>query len=292
MQTIFVTESIDYELVAESIPDEELARIRELEESPSIRAEDLALYVATLATEHANANKRQYTREWQSKYAEQFTGLPVTVGHTPQRVGGVLRSWSEEGRTRGKLYVLRTTPGAPEAIKTLESGGLSLEGYVRGQRADGVLRIVPGPYTRVQAVSIVPNPADSACVAAREAAAPEAPQNSIPAPPASATDPMAIFAREALAELAAEAVRYAGLTLGTGARETYQKVAESLDPLALREWVATLKRAYADAHKPDLEHLKAVEATAQAELAQRKAADNAPDLGRATEIARQIGRYK
>jgi hypothetical protein len=313
MQTIYVKESIDYELVAEAVGDEELRQIRELEEAPLLRADDLAMYNVTLVTDRANGNKRLYTREWQARYAEQFTGMPVTTFHSDKRVGGILRSWTEDGRTRGRLYVLRSAPGAPEAIATLEArtGGLSIEAYVVGQQGpDGVVRVVPGPYTQARAVSIVPNPADAACVAAREAA-PEGPPDAIRSPLASAstapgalapgnpaqpvceaaaTDPLAIFAKEALRELADEAVRYAGLTLGTGGVATYRKVAESLDPLALREWVATLKRAYAEAHKPDVEHLKAIEATANAEL--QEASADKPAFERALETARQIGRLK
>lgn len=273
-------------ITKESVTTDDLALVNNYTFVP-LTADQVAIFKGTFADEQPNANKRIYTREWQSQYVKDFVGVPLTIDHSvsvESTYGRVIEARQDAGTIKGRFYIARQKEGAEELIRDIESGavkGISLEAFAKGESAGEFTRIVPDPANKILAVSLVGVPSCTACQVTREAG-PGAVAGLDATDGTVQPDKLKEFASEAVKTLQAEAVKLSALTLGKSdtARALYSRVAESLadDPFTLRDYVATLRTAYAEQRKSD-------------SLENDSLAPVAPDgLAKAIETAKQISK--
>ena len=274
-------------ITKESVTQSDLDLVNRFTLKP-LTADQISIYSGTFVTDETNANKRQYTREWQSQYCKDFVGSPLTIDHSvsvESAYGRVIEARQDAGSIKGRFYVARTKDGADKLIEAIDSGavkGISIEAFCKSEAVGEFARIVPDPMTKILAVSLVGVPSCTACQVTREAVAGLDATGGTVQP-----DKLKEFASEAVKTLQAEAVKLSALTLGKSdtARALYSRVAEWLadDPFILRDYVATLRTAYAEQRKSDVADARNVESDSLAPVA--------PDgLTKAIETAKQISK--
>lgn len=208
---------------------------------------DVYVFKAKLIDDDPTANNRVWTREWQVANAKKFEGVPVTLNHDTQDaslvIGRVYQAFTVENATYGMVYIPLNTETGKEAADKIKNGQMkSMSINSKSKKSDKRKAedgteldfILPSEDDRILEVSFVAVPGCASCGVTSEA------------DDDGASDSLTEFARAAWKELQDEYTRLARFALGAVNRKTYQSVAESVDPLALKEMVNDLKRTIAD----------------------------------------------
>lgn len=233
----------------EKLTQNELKEIKRI--APELQEQDILSVKATFITDDVTANNRKWTVEWQKANAEKFVGVPLLVDHensTSNFLGRVWRSEQTGNSIIGSFFIPLNTQWGKEAKENIDSTkfkSVSINATGESKREDGIDIIYPGKNDRVFEVSFV---AVGGCKSCTITESQDTKNSESCCCESKGNDKWSEYAKQIHTTLTSDFIRAAGLTVGieTFERETYQTIAESLDPESLKTITNDLRRLCED----------------------------------------------
>jgi hypothetical protein len=214
-----------------------------------LTAEQVFTFKARIIDDKPTANGRHYTKEWREANAPKFFGAPIIFKHdisgSSESVGYVYKAEHVDDAILGMVFIPTNTASGAEAVTKVRNGQLksmSLHAISHNVKSvDGIVQVSPSETDRILEVSFVAVGGCQSCGVVKEDAELSAESED------DLSDSLREFAEQQWKELQAEYVRCAAFALGTGIdRDTYQSVAESVEPSTLKTMVQDLKKTIED----------------------------------------------
>ena len=206
-----------------------------------LKEDEVFIFAAKFIGIEPTSNGRIWSKEWMEASIERklWQGVPFMTDHAnslSMKIGTIYSATLEEDGIHGKVFIPLDEQGkqSKEAIENSRIRSVSINADGESLQEGDITRILPADDMRIFEVSAVQVAGCKTCVITEET------QGGV-----CESDNMMTFAKEQLEELQAEFVKLIGFTLGISInRETYKKVAESIDPLTLRRVSKDLREAY------------------------------------------------